>query len=206
MVELNPGDHFPVKIGDRTFDTVIDEQGVQRFVHSTIIESILDHSGAAFNEWLKTDRTSPEPWSLNVLAEEYSLGKHSLDEMLTFYTSTHYSVGGFADLSYFSGLDIRNPVWEADHYTRLSSEALTEFMGLINEQYLSNSDRAVNYVTQAVFSGKWKTDDGDVVAAKDTINRVLEKFLWDTQERYLFEVKPVETTSDELKGFLESVR
>jgi hypothetical protein len=112
MTKYNPGDHIPVEIGKKTFDTFIDDHGVQRFVPNTIIEGIVDNGTEAFNAWLKTDRRAPEPWNLNTLVMEYAEGKHTKDDLLDFYTGMGYSVSGLSGLSYFAKQKIKNPVWD----------------------------------------------------------------------------------------------
>jgi len=203
MTDFSVGDEIPVTIGRRTFTTYIDKHDVQRFKRNTVIEAFVDASGENFEEWLKTDRTTPQPFNLNTLAVEYHEGKHTLDDMLTFYTSINYSVAGLADVSYFEGLDIRNPVWEADHYTKFSSEALKELMNLINEPYKHMGNDSVRFFHDAVRYDKWTTDgEGYYINRDDTIDRVILDFLA-TREIEPWDIKVEETTLDELKGFLK---
>jgi hypothetical protein len=205
MTEYKTGDEIIVTIGSREFTTVIDKHGTQRFKKNTVINAWVDASGKEFEKWLRTDRTTPEPFNLNVLGLEYLRGEHTLDDMLTFYTSIGYSVSGFSDLSFFDDLDIRNPIWEEDHYKKLSSKALVEFMSLINEPYEHNGNEAVRFIFDVVRDGKWTTDDnGNFIAREDTIDRVIYSFLEHrNMEPYNILIK--EDTSEELKAFLKNL-
>lgn len=201
MTEYKHGDKINVKIGDRTFETIIDKRGVQRFKENTVISAFYKASTEAYNDWMRTGREGSAPFNLNTLAKEYHAGKHTLDDMLTFYTSFGYSVDGFADVSFFEGLEIRNPVWEAGHFKSLSSRALQELMGLANIPFRHNGDESVRFFFEVVRYGKWGVKDGDYVALSDTIDRVLIPYLrskgfepWD--------IKPTDETSDEVKSIL----
>jgi len=201
MTKYNEGDEITVTVGGRKFTTFITD-GVQRFKTNTAISAYVDAGGRAFNAWNRSDRTTPEPYTLNDLATEYQEGKHTQDDMLTLYTSIGYSVAGFADLSLFHDLDIRNPVWEDEHYAKLSSKAFEELMGLINEPYRHNGDEAVRFVFDTVSEGKWKVNKGDLVNGTDTIDRVVLGFLG-AREIEPWDIEVKEDTSDELKGFLK---
>lgn len=85
-----------VKVGDREFETFLDESGVQRFRGNTVTRYIVDNGGYLLNE----------------LVMAYYDGKFTDDDFLTFYTSFGYSVGGFCDVSNFSHLDVENPLWD----------------------------------------------------------------------------------------------
>ena len=201
MTKYNEGDEIIVTVGGRKFTTVITD-GVQRYKANTAVEAFVNASGEAYEVWIRTDRSTPEPFSLNTLIMEYFNGKHTLDDMLTLYTSFGYSVSGMMDVSIFSELDVRNPLWEDEHYAKLSSKAFEELMGLINEPYRHNGDEAVRFVFDAVSDGKWKVNKGDLVNGTDTIDRVVLGFLG-AREIEPWDIEVKEDTSDELKGFLK---
>ena len=208
MSKFNVGDVIPVIVGDRKFTTVIDKHGVQRFKVNTVLNAFADGTTAAWDNWRAAGRHGKEPYSINDLTREYHEGKHSFDDMLTFFTSIGYSVGGFCDISIFADLDVRNPLWEKDDLKVLSSDALAEFMALINEPYEHNGNESVRYFTEVVFSGKWNTDHsggrGVYVAKSDTIDRVIRGYLY-TKGISPSEVIPLGTTSDELKALLNNI-
>lgn len=201
------GSIIPVRVGSRTFDTVI-VQGVQRFVANTVISAFVDDSIVSFNKWLQVGRRegAPGPYGLNTLAFEYHEGKHSLDDMLTFYTSIGYSVSGFSDLSFFEDLDIRNPLWEQDHYQSLPPRVLEELMEVCGIQYESSSDVCARYFRDAVIRGEWNTDreTGDWISAGYTVTQVVRSFL-NSQDVNVSELA-TENASDELKAFVEHLR
>ena len=101
------GDRITVKVGDRTFDTIIDNEGVQRFIANGVVRLIVDKMEKDYG-W------SGEPFNLNTLAQLYYHDKFTQDDYLTFYTMMGYSVCGLAELSFFQDLEIENPVWEKE--------------------------------------------------------------------------------------------
>lgn len=84
-----------VKIDGRLFETYMDIDGTQRFKGNSVVQHLRD-SGAI---------------DVNELTIEYHNGKFANDDWLDFYTSLGYSVSGLMDLSFFSMLDIDNPIW-----------------------------------------------------------------------------------------------
>lgn len=204
--EIVEGAIIPVRVGSRTFDTVI-TNGVQRFVSNTVIRSFVDASGEAFNEWLRSGRNNgePEPYSLNTVDVEYHQGKHSVDDLLTLYTSIGYSVSGFMDLSLFDDLEIRNPLWEQDQYHSLPPQVLEELMDVCGIQYESSSDVCARYFVNAIKRGEWNTDreNGDWISDSHTVTQVVNGFLR-SQDIELSEV-PLTNASDELKAFVENL-
>lgn len=204
MSKYNVGDEIEITVGDRKFVTIIDEQGVQRFKANTAIKAFVDASTAAYNEWIVSDRSTPEGFNLNTLAEEYYKGLHTLDDMLTLYTSFGYSVAGFADVSYFERLDIRNPLWEETHVKKISSAAVVELMALISEPFEHSGNEAVRYISDAVMAGRLTTDGkGNYVALGDTIDRVFFPFL-ETRGLDPWNITPNRDTSEELRNILDS--
>lgn len=111
-METKPGDHFIVKVGEREYDTVIDEHNTQRFVGNMAIRLMVDASGRDFDRALRGQGTHPS-FTLNTLAIAYDEGKVSLEDMLDFYTGMQYSVGALSTLSYFEQMEFSNPVWDA---------------------------------------------------------------------------------------------
>lgn len=109
-----PGDHFPVKVGEKWYDTVITEQGVQRFVVNGPVNALVDHQSKMFEEYWMKQRIADHPamYSLNEMAVDYQMGKWSKEEMIEFYTMFGYSVSGFAGLSFVEDVEIINPLWE----------------------------------------------------------------------------------------------
>lgn len=112
-MEIKPGDHFIVKIGEWEYDTVIDERNNQRFVGNMAIRLMVDGSGRDFDRALRGQGTHPS-FTLNTLAIAYLDERNiSLKDMLDFYTGMQYSVGALSTLSYFEELEFSNPVWDA---------------------------------------------------------------------------------------------
>lgn len=204
MTTYKVGDEILVTVGSRTFTTVIDPYNIQRFRVNTVLNAFSDASSDQLEAWNRSDRTTPEPYTLNTLVREYAEGKHTQDDMLTFYTSIGYSVSGFADLDHFADLDIRNPVWEENDYKTLPRSAWEELMGLIGEEYTHSGNDSVRYVFDAVAEGKWKVDNptSSYAADSDTIDRVVTAFL---RERDIepWDIIITANISKELKGFLK---
>lgn len=96
-MEVKPGDKIMVKIGHRNVETFIDEKGVQRISPVNKLYELLYRDGAI---------------DLNLLAIEYEMEKISFKDYFDFYLSIRYSVDGFASLSRFQHLTIKNPLWE----------------------------------------------------------------------------------------------
>lgn len=109
-----PGDKFPVKVGERWYDTVIDDQGVQRFVSNGPVNALVEHSGKMFEEFWMKQRIPNHPcvFGLNELAVELQRGKWTVEEHIHFYTMFGYSVSGFSTLSFVQQVPIINPLWK----------------------------------------------------------------------------------------------
>lgn len=93
---------IPVIINGKTFQTFIDERGVQRFVGNAVMRRILD------------SLDSHRVMNLNTLSIDHQSGMFSNDEWLEFYTSFNYSVSGFMGLSDFCNFSIENPLWDEE--------------------------------------------------------------------------------------------
>lgn len=107
-MDFKPGDHFTVKVGDWEYDTVIDDRGVQRFVANEAVSLMVDGST---RDYSRPFAYSPSV-TLNEIGVAFYEGKIPMKDMIDFHTAMGYSVGGFADLSYWDGIEIINPLWE----------------------------------------------------------------------------------------------
>lgn len=93
--KTKPGEVIVVKIGGKPFETIIDNDGVQRFKVNKL-----------FDRLYKSGRID-----LNQLAIDYQRGLFTQEEYLHFYLGLGYSVSGFSELSFFEDLEIDNPLW-----------------------------------------------------------------------------------------------
>lgn len=80
---------------DLEFETYLDKFGTQRFKTDTVIVNLFEQNII----------------DLDSLARDFYRGKITTEDMLNFYAKSGYSVGGLADLSYFSHLTFENPIW-----------------------------------------------------------------------------------------------
>lgn len=92
---------IPVTIGNRSFETYIDKNGVQRFVTNSVIYDLMERM-------LKQNA----PLDLNELFLNHARGRYSNDDWLTFLTSSGYSFYGLVNMNDFSHLPITNPLWD----------------------------------------------------------------------------------------------
>lgn len=90
------GDVIVVKVGGKEYETIIDEDNVQRFRRDTVIYHLY-----------KTGQID-----LNRLSVDYRRGHFDKRDYAELNMATGYSVCGFADLSAFQDMEIENPVWE----------------------------------------------------------------------------------------------
>ena len=115
-MDIKAGDHFIVQINGNDYDTVIDEHGVQRFVPNRIVAAFVDAALSAYNTFITTNPIEERDWSkapfgLNDI--DYTPnGTYTLDELIQFSTLHGYSVGGMCDLSFMSGVEVINPLWD----------------------------------------------------------------------------------------------
>ena len=203
MTKYQPGDQITVLIDGKPHPSFITDKGVQRFKTNSITESILDSSTEAFNAWNRGGHQGPEPWNLNTLLMGYYEGKHTTEEMVEFYTGSGYSVAGFAELGWVQErVTIRNPVWEENHATRLSSAAWEELVELAGVPYTSSSDQPSLFSVEMLAAGRWTTtNDGYYVAKNDTINNIIDEFLAG-HELQIWDLEVDDTTSEELRAFI----
>ena len=91
-----PGDKILIKIGDREYITVIDEDGRQKFPENRIVL------------WLQV--MLQDKAGMNEIVGMYRLNMFTLDELMHFYMDIGYTVEGFRELSFFEDLKIENPL------------------------------------------------------------------------------------------------
>jgi hypothetical protein len=94
-----------VKIGEKEFQTFIDEQGVQRFCGNSVITKIMDSPPLSDSHGIL---------SLNTLVVNYLNGEFSSEDWLDFMTSFGYSVYGLCSLNAFTYLPVENPLWDEE--------------------------------------------------------------------------------------------
>jgi hypothetical protein len=111
--KVKPGDHIPVVIEGKLYDTIIDEHGVQRFPQSTINRYMSDHdsNGTLIDYGLPGAGAIIPMSNLNVLVRAYHLGKIEKRDWMEFVMQG-YSVSGFLDLDEFRDWTIYNPLWD----------------------------------------------------------------------------------------------
>jgi hypothetical protein len=85
-----------ITIGDRQIETTIIDK-VQRLPRNPVYD----------------DLCSLGLVDLNQMANKYHTGQLSFETYLEFYLNIGYSVCGFAELSSFEHLAIKNPLWES---------------------------------------------------------------------------------------------
>ncbi len=93
-----PGDIIVVKVGGKEYETIIDDNGVQRFRENTALRALVNASRDAGGV------------SLNELAVMYARGGITQRDYAEFNMMLGYSVCGFADLSPFEDMRIENPL------------------------------------------------------------------------------------------------
>ena len=85
-----------MKVGEKTYPTFIDEDGVQRFFQNSVICHLFEAG--------KLD--------LNQLAVDYHQKKFSQVDYAELNMMLGYSVSGWCDLSSFQDMKVINPLWE----------------------------------------------------------------------------------------------
>ena len=95
MTEPKKGDVITVKVGGKPYQTVIDDEGTQRFQVNKLFRHL---QGSC-----RID--------LNQLGIDYANGLFTQEEYLHFYMGIGYSVSGLSELSMFEDLEIENPLW-----------------------------------------------------------------------------------------------
>jgi hypothetical protein len=84
-----------VKVNGKEYDTIIDKEGVQRFVKNDVIDYLFN-SG-------KID--------VNKLSIDFYNKKFDKRSFAEFNMMLGYSICGFRDLSFFQDWKIENPLW-----------------------------------------------------------------------------------------------
>jgi hypothetical protein len=100
------GDIIEVIVDGKKYNTIIDNEGIQRFIKNEVIRKIIDsHMTPAGN-------IIPGMLNLSKIAELYQLGKIPLKDYLEFYILKGSSVTMIAEMEAFKTLEIINPLWE----------------------------------------------------------------------------------------------
>lgn len=89
------GDTITIKVDNRLYNTIIDANGIQRFIANDALVYLLNNSPAAI---------------LNDIALEYQYGNITKQAYQEFHMLTGYSLCGFQDL--WPDVNIENPMWE----------------------------------------------------------------------------------------------
>jgi hypothetical protein len=106
MDNKKPGDIIIVKVGGKEYETIIDDNGTQRFRQNTALRALLD---AATSKGV----------DLNLLASMYHGGEVITQrDYAEFNMMLGYSVSGFSELSFFYDMEIENPLWEERDATK----------------------------------------------------------------------------------------
>ncbi len=87
---------IPVKVNEKIYNSVVDDQGVQRFPGNAVLNLLFYHD--------KLD--------LNHIDSSYQQGGFSKTEYLEFMIALGYSVSGLASMDHFQDMDWTNPLWE----------------------------------------------------------------------------------------------
>lgn len=95
---VKPGDVIVVRVGGVEYETVIDQNGTQRFRANGLIRCLRD---AGYT-------------NLNTLAMAYGEKRFTQREYAEFNMALGYSVSGFAELSSFQDMLIENPLWNEE--------------------------------------------------------------------------------------------
>lgn len=91
----NTGDIITIKVDNRLYSTIIDDNGIQRFIANNVLVYLLSNSPAVI---------------LNDIALEYQYGKITKQSYQEFHMLIGYSVCGFQDL--WPDANIENSAWE----------------------------------------------------------------------------------------------
>lgn len=111
--QYNPGDTIEVQVNGRTFVTVIDPHGVQRFKKNVAVDLMQKGTSAVFdNTHMKGLPLQPGNVDMNRLRMLFLQGQIPLEDYIEFHTLIGYSVCGFEDaLGGCGPITIVNPVW-----------------------------------------------------------------------------------------------
>lgn len=106
MNNYTTGDIIKVTVGGVEYDTVIDENNVQRFVENPE-HFLVKQIPMIWDAYLKRNIEN-----MNEMRVRYARGDFSQRDYAEMNMAIGYSVGGFAELSSFEDLEIINPCWE----------------------------------------------------------------------------------------------
>ena len=105
IMEYKEGDIITITVDGRTYDTYIDEDGVQRFR--------TDPTHLLWDRWKgdEGERRGRGTEDLNTLAIAYANKEFDQRTFMEFNMSLGYSVSGFCELHNFFDLNVVNPIW-----------------------------------------------------------------------------------------------
>jgi len=107
--KLPTGTIIKVRVNGKEYDTVIDENGTQRFIKNNLIRHLTDSKAV----------------DLNKLCLDYQRGKFLEQEYAEFNMGLGYSVSGFCEISSFEDGTILNPLWGPEEQ-RIGGEVTDE--------------------------------------------------------------------------------
>ncbi len=110
--DRKPGDVIPVKVDGKVYETVIDENGVQRFRENSVLDYMFRHApdGRELNMMDGRDIHNGM-MNLNTLVGAFRQGKFEKRDFLEFRIAGH-SVSWLLELSEFAGTVVENPLWD----------------------------------------------------------------------------------------------
>ena len=91
-----PGDVIHVLVNGNPVPTMIDEDGVQRFIANGVVVHLLDQKAI----------------DLNLLMLDANAGKFTLQDYQMFFMAMGYDIDGFVDM--FPDAKVLNPLWADD--------------------------------------------------------------------------------------------
>jgi hypothetical protein len=99
-----PGDHVKINVNGQTYDTVIDDRGVQRFVQdpNNQLAKTLSSTYADFG-------TGSE--DMNAMRYRYMKGEWDQQTYLAMHAAIGYSVDSCLSMSVFEDMLVINPLW-----------------------------------------------------------------------------------------------
>lgn len=95
-MKYNTDDIITIKVDNHLYGTIIDNNGIQRFIANDVLVYLLSNSPTAI---------------LNDIALEYQYGKITKQSYQEFHMLIGYSVCGFQDL--WPDVNIENPMWDS---------------------------------------------------------------------------------------------
>lgn len=126
--QVSVGDKITVMVGDKSYDTIIAPDGVQRFPINTVVDYMFryDNKGRLVDYMNPTQRHT-QMLDLNALCIAFHHGKFDKREYAELLMGTGYSVCGFAELNEFKDWYIENSLWQNSlEFTESEEVTLTE--------------------------------------------------------------------------------